>query len=491
MEQGTGLNLLNDRWIPVRLKDGASRVIAPWEMIDPAIAAPDWPRADLDLACYELLIGLILMAAPPEDLNAWRAGLTAEALRDALSPFAPAFNLTGDGPRFLQELGGLEGEAIPADKLFIDSAGASSARKNADLMVRQGRYAALQPTLAAMTLYTLQAFAPAGGAGIRTSMRGGGPMVTLVDPGEGLWPLVWANVPYGIPASPEDLPWMRPTRLSDGKGDTQTYPEHGHKVEAFFGMPRRLWLMQDEDGAITGAIQKPSGTNYAGWQHPLSPYYRVKEGAELLPVHPKPGGFGYRNWLGVVANVRDAKDEKRRAQAVETWQERARLRRGPKSTLIVAGWAMKNATPRSFLHSVQPLLDLPNGRERPVEQMISVADKVAQVLRGAMGAVIASGEARDAVREEFFVRTEPGFLARIGDLAKERLPEDFAETYIADLRRTALALFDARAVPTIDARSSKQQAEIVRARRNLLALGPKKFPDFVSTVGQLQQEEPA
>ena len=111
-----------------------------------------------------------------------------------MKPLAPAFNLLGDAPRFLQDLEPLEGRGNPPGMLFIDSAGDSTAKKNADLMVRRGRYDALPLPLAAMALYTLQAFVPSGGAGHRTSMRGGGPLVTLVKPAaEGLWPLVGAK----------------------------------------------------------------------------------------------------------------------------------------------------------------------------------------------------------------------------------------------------------------------------------------------------------
>src|SRR5690606_13936476 len=117
-------------------------------------------------------------------------------LRESFSRLAPAFNLTGEGPLFLQDLEPLDGTANSPDMLFIDSAGGNTVRNNADLMVRRERYADLDLPLAAMALHTLQGHAPAGGAGNRTSMRCGGPMVTLVDPGTGpLWDLVWANVP--------------------------------------------------------------------------------------------------------------------------------------------------------------------------------------------------------------------------------------------------------------------------------------------------------
>ncbi|MFN4131195.1 MAG: type I-E CRISPR-associated protein Cse1/CasA, partial [Paracoccaceae bacterium] len=278
------LNLLDDPWIPVICEDGARRVIAPWQMGEEGILRPDWPRPDLNLACYEFLIGLVYLSDPPRDIEDWEARYDPDParLRGRLAAFAPAFNLLGDGPRFAQDLERLEGEPNPVDMLFIDSAGANAAKNNADLMVHRGRYGALDAALAAMALYAFQIFAPAGGAGNRTSMRGGGPLVTLVDPQAGLWPLIWANVPYGTAGQITDLPWMRPTRVSD-KG-METLPPEGKTfgVEAFFGMPRRLRLVA-EAGQITGVVQRPWGTNYAKWKHPLSPYYRMKPGEEWLP----------------------------------------------------------------------------------------------------------------------------------------------------------------------------------------------------------------
>ena len=148
----------------------------------------------------------------------------------------------------------------PPDMLFIDSAGESARKKNADLMVKRNRYPTLPIPLAAMALYTLQAFAPAGGSGNRTSMRGGGPMVTLVQPLDSepyvLWRLVWSNVPEGEPlpadCASEALPWLRPTRTSPN--NEIVTPEMSHPGEAFFGMPRRLRLVFREDSEPVNAI---------------------------------------------------------------------------------------------------------------------------------------------------------------------------------------------------------------------------------------------
>lgn len=428
-------------------------------MAEPGIETPDWPRPDLNIACLELLIGLVYLADPPADIDDWDSRSTPDParLRDRLAAFAPAFNLLGDGPLFLQDQEPLAGKIRPPDMLFIDSAGEKTAGDNADLMVRRGRYPALDLPLAAMALYTFQAFAPSGGAGNRTSMRGGGPLVTLVDPGQGLWPLVWANVPCGPPALPASLPWMRATRASDT--GLETLPPEGALFgpEAFFGMPRRLRLVGDAEG-VTGVIQKPYGTNYALWKHPLSPYYRMKPGTEWLPKHPRAGRFGYRNWLGIVA--REARSELAELSlSLRDWGQR----RGGGS-VVVAGWAMDNMKPRDFTLSVEPFLDLEPEAEDRLAALILGAEAAGVALRGALEPVLAGGEAREAEREAFFTATEARFAAHLAAL---RAGADPRAAWLADLRAQALGQFDALAMPGIDQRETDQIQRIVEARRFL------------------------
>ncbi|MFI0397375.1 type I-E CRISPR-associated protein Cse1/CasA [Paracoccus jiaweipingae] len=455
------LNLISDPWIPVIDGDGAARVIAPWQIADDTIARLDWPRADLNIACLELLIGLVFLADPPlgpEDWSARRAP-DPDRLRDRLSAFAPAFDLLGDGPRFMQDRAVLEGQPNPPDMLFIDSAGGNTIKNNADLMVWRGRYGVLQPAMAAMALYTLQAFAPSGGAGNRTSMRGGGPMVTLVQPEGGLWPLIWANVPDGAAADAAVLPWMRPTVTSEKGG--QVFPQQAHPAEAFFGMPRRLRLVCD-DGVVTGVIQRPYGTNYAGWDHPLTPFYRVKPGAEWLPKHPRAGVFGYRHWLGVV--IGGDSDLTRRAQTVRDWHLRSR---GQGARVLVAGWAMDNMKPRDFILSVPPLLPLDPDAEDAVTGMIQAADLLSLALRSALMPVLAEGEAREALREAFYMHTQAAFEARLAALSAGTPAGDVARGWLTDMRGVAMNLFETRALSGLADRTAGDQKAVVDAHRHL------------------------
>jgi CRISPR system Cascade subunit CasA len=197
------LNLLSDDWLPVVRDDRTHDFIRPAqiaETVNPVMSI-DWPRADFCIATLELLVGLLATACPPEGDDAWldwweRAPSVADLDR-AFEPLVGAFNLDGDGPRFLQSPTDLGIEGEPIEALLLESPGSITASDNADLLVHRERYSRLSRSAAAIALYTLQSWAPVGGRGHMTGLRGGGPLVTLVVPGEvpTLWQTIWANVP--------------------------------------------------------------------------------------------------------------------------------------------------------------------------------------------------------------------------------------------------------------------------------------------------------
>ena len=471
------LNLITDTWIPVRRETGCD-VIRPDQIADPDVLFPDWPRADLNLACLELLIGMVYLADPPISVDDWKSRTPdADRLRDALAPLAPAFNLLGDGPRFLQDFDNIGNRQNAPDMLFIDSAGESTAKKNADLMVKRSRYPALDPALAAMALYTLQAFAPAGGRGNRTSMRGGGPMVTLVRPDTpGLWSLIWANVPQGTALGADELgelPWMRPTETSREEWQVTVPPEgDGVHPEVFFGQPRRLKLTADNSG-ITGVIQARHGTNYEGWIHPLSPYYHIKN--EVLPKHPKAGGFGYRNWRGIVLQA-DGRD---RAACLERFIKR---RGDEPCRLLVGGWAMLEMSPLDFLWSETPVFALDPEGEMLAGRLVEAAEQGGKALALAVrdaevrkkpgtGNTPVAAAAR--AQEQFFADSQGLFERQLGRIAQDGSGKDdpgaeVAQDWLRALHRLALKLFDGAVMPGLVDLSETRRRQAVEARRTLL-----------------------
>src|SRR5439155_14612486 len=135
--------------------------------------------------------------------------------------------LDGDGTSFLQDFDQLEGEELPVESLLIEAPGANTIRLNKDLFIKRGQARVLSRGAAAIALYTLQQFAPSGGAGHRTSLRGGGPLVTLALPDGGavsrptLWQRLWLNTPADLRLDVADkaraFPWLAPTRTSAKK----------------------------------------------------------------------------------------------------------------------------------------------------------------------------------------------------------------------------------------------------------------------------------
>ena len=182
-------NLIDEPWLPMRRRSGVVEHVQPWRVTegisDDPFAAFAWPRPDFNGAAHELLIGLLSTAAAPEDdeewNNGWRDPAPPDLLRERFAAVAHAFFLDGPGPRFLQDLDALEGaEDKVIEHLLVDAPGAQALRNNTDLFVKRGGAPVFSRAAAAMALFTLNAFAPSGGVGHRTSLRGGGPMTTLV-----------------------------------------------------------------------------------------------------------------------------------------------------------------------------------------------------------------------------------------------------------------------------------------------------------------------
>lgn len=121
--------------------------------------------------------------------------------------------------------------------------------------------------------------------------------------------------------------------------------------------------------------------------------------------------------------------------------------------------AMDNMKPRDFILSTPPLLRLTPEAEAAIEGMVEAADQFSLALRNALAPVLAEGESREALREAFYDRTQAAFEAAL--TAPDAL--GWRDT----CRRTAMALFESRALPGLADRDTKAQQAIVQAHRNL------------------------
>jgi hypothetical protein len=234
-------NLLHEQWIPVKRKTGEKpEYISPSQVTDglatnPIIALAA-PRPDFNGALIQFLIGLVQTACPPMDVSEWqkkfRSPPSSEELKAAFERYADAFNLDGDGPRFMQDLDLIAtvGEQNKIDHLLMEMPGDHTLDKNTDHFLKRDTVRIVCLSCCAMALFTLQTNAPIGGRGHRTSVRGGGPLTTLIM-GRTLWETIWINViihdsfsHFGNVKKTDGsdmFPWLGHTRTS-GKNETTT-----------------------------------------------------------------------------------------------------------------------------------------------------------------------------------------------------------------------------------------------------------------------------
>lgn len=489
--------LLEEKWLPIRRRTGQVDWIAPHQISEPDIVAFAANRADFNGALAQLMVGMLQTTTLIDEEGDWEdlleAPPSAEVLQKWFAPFAEAFVLDGDGARFMQDfsLSAAEGAECTIDALLIDAAGGSAIDKNTDHFVKRDTIKAMCPHCVATALFTLQTNAPAGGAGHRTSLRGGGPLTTLLvaTPSRSLWQDLWLNVkPQRAflqqggdkqkTAKHFTFPWLAEiSKIQPAGGETQPLQVHPHHV--FWAMPRRIRI--DFTDQQTGQcdvckresiqllhryVTKPQGLNYKGvWRHPFSPYYEIKE--DWLPVHPQPGGFSYKNWLAWVLGVKQGKKSVQTAGIVDYFlQERKKYQKSGQFRLWVFGYDMDNMKPRCWYETTFPLYGLEEATRSTQTQIqnlvanrIEASEQAVFYLRQAVKqAWFGESDLRgdlSFVDKAFWDSTETDFYRQLDDLLRQARTEAgidmddanfiiaLGETWHKVLIRCATKLFDA------------------------------------------------
>ena len=462
------MDLIHDPWIPIRRADGARESIAPWQITDQhdtnPIVAIDTSRFDFGGALMQFLIGLEETTTSLQMEVDWEDRFddppTPEALKAQYGPIAHAFELDGDGPRFMQDFDLTEGETKDIAALLIESPGDNGLRNNLDHFIKRGQVEGMCPACVAAALFTLQTNAPSGGVGHRTSLRGGGPLTTLVmcDPrateeegGATLWRDVWLNILaqeqflYASDKASKDqlsdiFPWLTPTCTSE-KGGRDTTPDDVHPAQMFWAMPRRIRLdfghfssgLCDICGMasaslVTQFITRNYGVNYIGpWLHPLTPHTFDKQKMPL-PRHAQPDGLGYRHWLGVVHAEYDDKEELRRLPARVVTAYAGRICKAP-LRLHAFGYDMDNMKARCWYESYMPLYQLGDERNAEfasvVRTLVNAADLARVYLLGGLKEAWfsdkAPGRKHDMafISQAFWHNTESEFYKMLQQCADE------------------------------------------------------------------------
>lgn len=485
-------NLLTEHWIPVRRADGSRCRIPPWRITErDTTGTPfvdiDMARPDFKGALLEFLIGLIQTALPPANDKDWLQGFQdspdPESLRTALTPLERAFNLFGPRPCFLQDLTLTEAQAkepSPIASLLLDTPGENASRFNSDFFIKRDQPPdCLCPACAAMALLAMQAYAPSGGVGYRVSMRGGGPLTTVIRR-DTLWETIWANIlPLSAPgveplpdALPESVfPWLAPTRTSEAKG-SELHSDGMPFLHHYWGMPRRIVLVPGEDDTPsvcpvcgeTGQIfvrqywAKNYGINYGtGWRHPLTPYRAQGPGKDALTLKGVSEGRGYNQWLGLVYGD-DAK-EKFPVKPARCSDHYAKSMHGKPGEVIgrirTFGYDMDKMKPRNWCEGEFPVYDLGSGDPKQfigeITPLLKAAELACGNLKRAVREALFTDAARDAksdatllkdVETRFWSATRAAFYERVETIIVRLDDEDTLIKGVLSWRDLLLATVD-------------------------------------------------
>lgn len=484
-ENGVLSNLALDKWLPVTRSSGICEWIAPWQLTetdDPVIAL-NAPRPDFNGALMQFLIGLLQTTATPSNRDQWLDWLeqppAPEVLKARFTPYAAAFALQSEQGSFMQDFELLVGADFHSiAELLIDSPGDNTIKENKDHFIKRGQVTQLCRCCAATALFTLQTNAPSGGQGHRTSLRGGGPLTTLVvvDENSGLprdlWRNVWLNVVEqqllntftGDKNKTEQaavFPWMAKTRTSEKDTGKVTTPLDANPLQMYWGMPRRIrvqWQSElsghcdlchaESEALVTQYQTKNYGVNYAGaWQHPLSPYTLNKDG-ELSPQHLQPGGLTYQHWLDLIdgEGQSSAIVAKRYRILTESWGEQFRLH--------AFGYDMDNMKARCWYETTFPLFTIPDAIRSDFTKRVQVLTKISSEFAGFVRTGVKAawfkrpGDAKGDVSfltQSFYQHTESAFYQAVQALQTKLLDgtdQTVLHSWHDTLRKAAFDLFD-------------------------------------------------
>jgi len=449
------MNLINDPWIPVKTQSGKQKIIRPADITDcfqtdPVISF-DLPRADFQAAQVQFMLGLLYTCCMPKTDTDWATWMrdsgvpSPEVLHSEFKKVDFAFNLDGDGPRFMQDfdLDTTKLEPKSIGSLLIDEPGEQTLKFNKDLFIKRNQFTQLSLPMAAMALFSLQLNAPAGGAGHRTSLRGGGPLTTLVIPKaqknrpQTLWELLWANVlseehfEDGISnwkKQPEIVfPWL--TKTISSATEKIVSPKGNNPLLMFWATPRRIRLgfktmekgvcgiSGEKEECIKSYFTQNYGANYTGWQHVLSPHY--KKGSDTLPLHPNAGGMSYKHWLGWIFGDKEGKTQTIQSKNIRVSQES--LHRKPlskKGILWAFGFDMDNMKARGWQESKIPLIvfehsefekDNQENLAFQIKKGVSAAEECIFTLRKQIRLAQSTESTPEGIDKEFWNSTEASF----------------------------------------------------------------------------------
>lgn len=486
------MNLLKDKWLPVVRRSGAREVVRVADIVDGIDSDPivrvDACRPEFDACVTQFLIGVISTLQLNEDLwMEWcSAPPDAAHLAAELDSIAYAFEMEGDGPRFMQAhpaTAKAAGKATKIGNALIGGANNSSAQIGADFYVMEP--AKISRSTAAMILITHSTTGYSKGGGFLGGLRGNSPVSVVALSANGtLWHDCLLNAEIEDVGVEHDIrsafPWMNP------EPTRPVTPAEVHPLHVLWPMARRVRLIFGEAGVcdmtgeyddvtVTGFTEPRGGIAYkGGWRHPLTPAVLTKKDG-MRPLQMRPGAsFGWDVWPDLSYGGRGGD----KAPAVKRIELSHARRQAFSGVLWAHGFANDQAKVCSWMEAKMPLYDIDGRMEAIMRAIVDATRKVSSMVYGCASTatcVKRAGRKEGAVMSaklgdaSLWARTEGDFIDLFQRITMASSCGDdissMTEGWIGVLSRHALALFD----DLVDYRNAikAETREMVKARQRL------------------------
>lgn len=519
------MNLLNDIWLPVIRKNKDKHKIAIWQILDNYKNNPvtdiEAPRPDFRNAIYQLLIGIVQVAAMPEDEEEWdelwSKPYSQDEFKNKLLKYKDCFEIDTDGPAFMQDFENLKDKKYekPIAKLLMGSPGDNTIKLNIDHFIKNDESLNFDIYWSSVSLFVLQTFGPPDGGGHREGLRGSGPLNCLLIPYRivgvtSLWEKIWLNIfpreeinGWNGNKNEKIFPWMKPTIIS--KDNRKTYFNNLHPLSVYWSMPRRIRLniKEKEDGncsltnyksinLIKYYYTKKHGIMYSNlWQHPFSPYSKKNpdiDNNKKLTLRAYSRNFTYKNWVPLVIG-----DERYIQAKIVEYFINKRIRKLTKKNISISLWASGfdiepgKATVNNWNEALMPLFSISSTE---LEKLREVLDKIILFINECVYSLIFSikrawfkspGDVKgdfSFIDTAFWHNTESGFYNILAKLVENindnKVVSECASEWLRIIRKQSLELFDTWALS--EQEEGINMKRVVRAR-NMLLGSIKKIAD--------------
>jgi CRISPR type I-E-associated protein CasA/Cse1 len=475
------MNVLLDSWIPVTDAHGLQSRIAPVELPGSGAMRVAHPRADHCALLTELLVCIFQTLAAPRDERQKLAYLNGTDRPDAdtMRAHAAAFELFGDGPRFLQTRQ-TPGESVSASYFAFEAPTGHTLTTNRDFFVSREAIRSVCPQCAATGLFLCQSHARMGGSGYRGGPRGTSALTALLE-GRSLWQTVCLNLltpeqfanfsNVRAPTRTPSFPWLSHPSGFERAPDWDDLGPYG----VLWWTPVALRLNESENphglpcglcGEIRGvhvtSVAKdatpvvPQGVvrhPHTGWREP-APAGDSNPAAKRhrpgpLPVEVPAEGFTAQTWSALVLGERLVRSLAAPLHLhADAWQVCAQLR--------MFGPATENNPLLKWLDTTAPMVFAKNDHERELlrdaaSHLLNLASRAAAVLRSQLGPRIKIGTRRmpvplaqpvSSLVASLWDSASTRFLAVITQLENGELLEEDARSFRDACHQVALRLFD-------------------------------------------------